>query len=186
MIKRFTLSSISIAIILFFWSGLTQLFPWGVPTTKKLRTASDVVEKNFQANDLKSYPEYYFTTSEFDAQMVNKVNTLTTNHTFSWIVSKPISYYNPLRYFIVAFLIHFIVGILITRLLLFVSDKRLVTQINFILLIALLASFSIYGAFSNWWGLTLVYSIGESLNLIIGWIISAYIASKYILKPKSV
>ena len=88
---------------------------------------------------------------------MNKVNTLTTEGTFSWIVTKPISYYNPTRYFLIEFLTQITVGVLISFILLFTANMPFLKRIQFILIIGIIANIATYGRLTNWWGMSLQY-----------------------------
>ncbi|MFW5848113.1 MAG: hypothetical protein ACOCVF_04290 [bacterium] len=180
---RFMISSFIIGLLLFLWSGLTQFIPWGVPTTNTLRSTSiEMKKQNFQAPNLKEFENNHFTTEEFDKEMVNKINTLTTEKTFSWIITKPLSYYDQGRYFIIELINQILIGFLLSAILLLSHKLKFYRRILLILTIGIISTVAIYGRLSNWWGLPMLYAIGESINLILGWLLAGFISAKFIIK----
>jgi len=181
---KFLVSVVIVTVILFLWSGISQMFPWGVPSSNTLRSTSNSEVKNFQAPNLKSFKANELTTDKFDEEMVNKVNTLTTDKTFSWIVTKPISYYNPMKYFFGEIITQLFVALILTLIILFTAGLKINLRILFVVLIGILSSVSIYGQLFNWWGLTVQYALGASINLILGWVLGSLIPIIFIYKHR--
>ena len=166
-------------IILFLWSGLTQIFPWGVPSTNNIISSQSNQTKEIEASNLKRFTVNKFTTAEFDQEMVNKVNTLTTDMTFSWIVTKPLSYYNPIHYFMREVLTQFLIGFLLTIICLLTQPLPFKQRFLTVLFVGIITGISTYGQLFNWWGLTAIYALGVSANLLIGWAIAGFILIKF-------
>jgi len=179
---KFLISVVVVTVILFLWSGITQMFPWGVPSANTLRSTSNSEVKNFQAPNLKTFKVNELTTEKFDEELVNKVNTLTTDKTFSWIITKPISYYNPMKYFFGEIITQLFVALILTLIIFFTSGLKVNVRILFVVLIGILSSVSIYGQLFNWWGLTIKYALGASINLIVGMMLGALIPILFIFK----
>lgn len=170
--------------MLFLWSGLTQMFPWGVPTTQTISTQSNSQTESFQTPNLIELPPNSLTTEQFDDQFVNKISTLTTDKTFSWIISRPIETYNVSAYFIKEIITQFLVGLFLAFLLLLTRNLPNKTRLTLIGLSGVLAVTAIYGQMMNWWGLPALYALGAGFNLILGWLIAGLISTQFIIKTE--
>src|SRR5688572_2236934 len=137
--KKIILSTILSTVLLFFWGGLTQLFPWGVPTAQSIASQATGKTEIFQAPGLIELPVNALTTEKFDDQMVNKISILTTDKTFSWIITKPVEYYSVSSYFIKEILTQLLVSGFIALLLYLTADQNLAKRIYISSLAALLA-----------------------------------------------
>lgn len=182
MTKKIILSTIISTVILFLWSGLTQMFPWGVPTTQTIISQSDKQTESFQTPDLIELPANSLTTEKFDEQFVNKISTLTTDKTFSWIISAPIDNYNVAGYFIKEIITQLIVAILLAILLTLTINLLNKQRLTLIAIVGLLAVTGIYGQMMNWWSMPSLYALGAGFNLIAGWLIAGFISSKFLIK----
>lgn len=179
--SKVLLSTIVSTVILFLFNGLAQMLPWGVPSTQNVNVQTEVSEGQSEvANFLKLAPNS-LTTHAFDDQFVNKISTLSTDKTFSWIVTQPISEEYG-HYFIKEVITQLLVGLLIAVLLSLTLKLELRTRIGLVTIAALAASVATYGQLMNWWALPAAYAIGVSINLIISWIVVAYISARFILK----
>jgi hypothetical protein len=182
--KKIFLSTVVSLVILFFWSGLTQIFPWGVPTTQAIHAQESDKTESFQTPNLVKMPAKSLTTNQFDKQFSNKISTYTTDETFSWIISKPISYYNPTHYFIKEILVQFIVSIFMAILLFLTQTIETNKRLLLVLSVGVMCVMATYGQMMNWWGMPALYGLGVGLNLVIGWLIASWVSIKYILKSK--
>jgi hypothetical protein len=182
MTKKIIISTIVSTVILFLWSGLTQMFPWGVPTAQTITSQTNKQTESFQTPNLVELPANSLTTEKYDEQFVNKISTLTTDKTFSWIITKPVDYYNVGNYFIREILTQLLVALLLATLLVLTVGLTNQKRLTIIAICGVLAVTAIYGQMMNWWGVPAIYALGAGLNLIIGWILSAFISSKFIIK----
>ncbi|MBI1297336.1 hypothetical protein GC175_20540 [bacterium] len=169
-------------VVLFVWSGLVQIFPWGVPSAAVLASQTEGQTEPFQAPNVQRLPANALTSPQFDAEMVNRVSTLITDNTFSWIVTKPLAYYNPLLYFAREFATQIAVGLLLTLVLILTSPLPNRQRLLIVTLAGILAAIATYGQLFNWWGLTIVYALGVSFNLVIGWIVVSFVLTRFVLK----
>jgi hypothetical protein len=169
-------------VLLFLWSGLTQQLPWGVPSAQVVISADSVESDTFQGENIERHDAHSLTTPLFDETMVNRVNTLTTDETFSWIVTKPRAYYNPLAYLGREALTQMLTGLLLAAALIIARPLGLSGQLLVVLLLALAATVATYGQLFNWWGLTTRYAIGASLNLIVGWLVAAFMVAYFVMR----
>jgi hypothetical protein len=183
MTKKIIISTIVSTVILFLWSGLTQMFPWGVPTAQTITSQTNKQTESFQTPKLIDLTANSLTTEKFDEQFVNKISTLTTDKTFSWIITKPIGYYNVGNYFIKEIVTQLLVALFLATLLMLTIGLSNQKRLTIIAFTGVLAVTAIYGQMMNWWGVPAIYALGAGLNLIIGWTLSAFVSSKFIIKP---
>ncbi len=170
-------------MILCFWSGLTQLFPWGVPTAQIISSQTNKQTESFQTPNLIELLAGSLTTEKFDEQFVNRISTLTTDKTFSWIITKPVDYHNVGNYFIKEIVTQLLVSLLLATLLVLTIELPNKKRLTIIAISGVLAVTAIYGQMMNWWGVPAIYALGAGLNLLIGWILSALVSTKFIIKP---
>lgn len=182
MTKKIIISTIVSTVILFLWSGVSQMFPWGVPTAQPISSQTTTKTESFQTPNLVELPANSLTTDKFDEQFVNKISTLTTDKTFSWIITKPVDYYNVGNYFIKEIITQILVSLLLTILLVLTIGLPNKKRLTIIAIIGVLSVTAIYGQMMNWWGIPAIYALGAGLNLIIGWILSAFVSTKFIIK----
>jgi hypothetical protein len=182
MTKKILISTLVTTIVLFLWSGITQMFPWGVPTAQAISTQSSKKTDSFQTPNLIELPANSLTTEQFDAQLVGKISTLTTDKTFSWIISSPISYYNVGNYFMREIFTQLIVALLLSLLLWQIRGFNLITRLQIVGIAAIMGTIATYGQQLNWWGMPSLYAFGAAFNLIAGWLLAGLILSKWIIK----
>ena len=180
--KKFVLSVLISTVILFLWSGVSQMFPWGVPSTQTVSTQSDNQTESFQAPNLIELPPYSLTTPDFDRQFANKISTLTTDDSFSWIISKPIDSYSMGSYFVKEALTQLVVALILGFILLLTVKLDLKTRLGVVALFGLAAVAAIYGQMMNWWGMPALYALGVGINMIVGWILASWVSARYLIK----
>ena len=177
--KKYATAVIIYTILLFVWSGFTQVLPWGIPTAQKITTQSKEFIKEIP--NLIKVEQNNLTTDAFDKTFNNRISTYTTNNTFSWIITQPLQN-DYSGYFINEIIVQFFVGALLTCILAFTIKLDLKTRLSIIFIMGFLAFTATYGQLMNWWRLPPKYALGVGLNLIAGWTLSSFIISKYILK----
>ncbi|MCC5928869.1 MAG: hypothetical protein JJU28_06460 [Cyclobacteriaceae bacterium] len=180
--KRPLFSILAMSAILFIWSGISQMFPWGVPSAQTISAQSEQNTESFQAPNLIEMEAGSLTTSTFDEVMRGKISTLTTDKTFSWIITAPIDNYNPMGYFVWEIITQLFIGIFLTLLLIKLSAQPLTDKLLVVGLAGLLAFTGIYGQMLNWWAMPAMYAVGAGINLIIGWLLAAFVSAKWIIK----
>ena len=177
--KRIVYAVITYTILLFLWSGFTQILPWGIPSAQKISVQSK--ENSKEIPNLIYLKPNTLTTDYFDKTFNHKISTYTTNDTFSWIITQPLQT-DYSGYFIKELITQFFVAILLTILLILTIKLELKTKLTIILVVGILIFSSTYLQLMNWWGLPARYALGVGANLIFGWSFSSFIVSKYILK----
>ncbi|MBD81440.1 MAG: hypothetical protein CL840_21155 [Crocinitomicaceae bacterium] len=179
--KKYLLASLVFTVLLFLWSGITQMLPWGIPTTQKITVQSGDIA-NEPSNLIKLQPNA-LTTNDFDSTFNHKISTYTTNATFSWIVTQPLRT-DYTSYFVGEIITQFFVGVLLVVLLLLTKNHNIQTRMLFVGIVGLITWVATYGQLLNWWALPATYAIGVGANLIIGWLVTCFIVSRFILKPE--
>lgn len=179
--KKFILSSFVFTIMLFVWSGLTQMLPWGIPAVQKITVQSGSTITH-TPNQLR-LPPNSLTTSNFDSTFNHKISTYITDNTFSWIVTQPLKT-NYTGYFIGEVITQFLVGIFLTILLMLTQNHKIQKRMLIIGFVGLVAWTATYGQFINWWAMPASYAVGVGVNLMIGWLVSGFLVSRFILKSE--
>jgi hypothetical protein len=180
--KKITLSVLVITVILFCFGGLAQMFPWGIPSTQVITAQAGGQTEAFQAPQEIKMEAGTLTTDAFDEVMVGKISTLTTDKTFSWIISAPISRFDAGTYFALEILTQFLVAVMLTLLLFLTKGMELTQRVLLMLIAAIAASSSIIGQQLNWWALPATYGVGVGINLVLSWTIAYYVSAKWIMK----
>lgn len=177
--KQYLLALVVFTIVLFLWSGFTQMLPWGISTSQKITVQSDSIVNEIP-NLIKLQPNT-LTTNDFDSTFNHRISTYTTDRTFSWIITQPLKT-SYTSYFIGEVITQFLVGIFLTILLVLTQKHKIQTRMFFICIVSLVAWTATYGQLLNWWAMPAAYAIGVGVNLMIGWLISGFLVSKFILK----
>jgi hypothetical protein len=177
--KRYLFSILAFTILLFMWSGLTQMLPWGIPTAQKITVQEESIA-NEPPNLIKLQPNT-LTTEDFDSVFNHKISTYTTEKTFSWIITQPLKT-DYSSYFIGEIITQFLVGILLTLLLVLTKSFKTQKRMMLVGAISLIAWLGTYGQLLNWWAMPATYAIGVGVNLMIGWLTTCFLVSRFILK----
>lgn len=114
--------------------------------------------------------------------MTGRVSTLTTDETFSWVITKPISYYNPTAYFIGEGITQLLTAFFLSVVLWKTRKMTFKNRLLIVVISALTAVVAIYGQQYNWWGLPLLYTLGVGFNLVVGWTLAAVISARWIIR----
>ncbi len=182
--KKIVIAIVISTVILFMWNGLVQFFPWGVPTTQVLNTQAGTTLNVKDMKNAITLPANSLTTNEFDEKCNNKVSTLITDKTFSWVIATPLKKYDMGSYFIKEAFTQLLVATFLSLLLFYTVILAFSTRLKIIGLAALAAAVATYGQQMNWWGLPASYGLGVMINLILGWLLVGFIVAKWIIKSK--
>lgn len=178
---RAVVASALAGLLLFLWSGLSQLFPWGVPTVPTFAATTDDPGA-FQAPHLVRVPAGTFTTPAFDERLGDGIATLTTDRSFAWVVSIPRERYDPGRYFGLELLSQLVVAALLVAFLRLTGELPRRRRVQALALLAAAGLVATYGVMANWWGLPARYALGLSVNVVVGWCLAAVVALR-VLAP---
>lgn len=168
---------------LFMWGGVTQMFPWGPSSAHVISTETSPELGAFHLRAPIVETPGSQGTAAFDEAFSGRLGLLFTDNTVSWISSMPIAYYDGAAYLTRQAVTQVVVAALIVALLVLLTPLGRKRSLSVIGLGAVSASVATYGVLSNWWGLAPAYAVGESVNLIVGWLIAAFAAS-FILSRK--
>lgn len=158
-------ATITGAVVLFLFDGLFQAIPnFGVRAVERMET-----------NDL--------TTAKF-SELTNRMAYIATDKTVSFVATRPAGFYNVSRFFAIEFLsalaIALAFAILFAKIPMGSLKDRLLLTAGF----ALAASFAIHIPYLNWWGFSMLYTIGVVVKTILGWTLIALIQNRFIFKFK--
>lgn len=172
---RFVAAVAACTATLFVWSGLSQVLPWGVPTVRTVAQTSDE-PPSFGASPLRVAPGT-FTTTAFDDQFGDGLNTLMTDRAFAWVAAVPRTRYDPMRYFVGELLCQLVCSLALVLATVLLTPLPRRRRLALVAVFGLGTSVGTYGVMTNWWGLPLRYSGGMSANLVVGWLIGALVAT---------
>jgi hypothetical protein len=150
---HYVLQVVLVTVVLTVLGGLSQALPWGLGSARQLRqvtAAGQANEFGSARNAVVDVAAHPVVTDEFDRHAVNQVSTLTTDRTFSWIVSKPVSYYRPGRYLGIEIATQALVASGLVTLTAALDDTSTGTTILATLVAAVLPCVATYGQLSNW------------------------------------
>jgi len=180
---RKLLCILSLTLVLFLWSGISQMFPWGVSSTQNV-SVQGIPDVDVAVSNMQHVPPNSLTTEAFDARFMGQISTYRTSRSFSWIVTQPLpkSY---THYFLKEALSQLIVAILLSIVLIASRTLTVKQRILLVFLVAGAAAAATYGQFLNWWQMPPSYALGASLNLILGWALCAFVGTRLIPSSKS-
>ena len=92
------------------------------------------------------------------------------------------SYYGLPLYFTREIVTHLIVSLLLSLLLWNIRAFALKSRLVVVLLAASAAVVATYGQDFNWQGTPASYAFGGAFNLVAGWLLAAFVVSKWIFK----
>ena len=182
MFKPFIATAVA-GLSLFLWGAVTQMFPWGPSSAHVISTETSPDLGAFHLRAPVVEEPGSLGTAAFDEAFSGRLGLLFTDSTVSWISSMPIAYYDGAAYLTRQAVTQVVVAALIVALLVLLAPLGRKRSLSVIGLGAVSASVATYGVLSNWWGLAPAYAVGESANLIVGWMIAA-IAASFILSRK--
>jgi|688.fasta_scaffold267287_2 hypothetical protein len=178
---KIVLSTLLSTAILFVWSGMAQMLPWGIPSTQNVIVQRTPLPARLQVPNVVQLSVDALITDQFDAQFLHKISTLTTDQTFSWIVTQPLNE-DYRGYLLVEFGTQFIVALLLALLLYLTRQLAFGTRVAILLLVGGLAVAATYGQLMNWWRIPALYALGVSFNLVLSWGVAGLLSMQLILK----
>ncbi|MEM8592255.1 MAG: hypothetical protein AAGF13_06975 [Pseudomonadota bacterium] len=156
---------------------MTQMFPWGPPSAHVITTETNPEIGAFHLRPPIIAEPGSVATDAFDDAFSGRIGMLFTDKTVSWISSKPLAYYDGAAYLTRQALTQAFVAAAIVCLLIQLAPLGRGRSLGVITLGGIAASLATYGVLANWWGLAAGYALGESANLVAGWMVSAAAAS---------
>ena len=163
--KQIIIATITGTIVLFLFDGAFQAIPkFGVRAVERMET-----------NDL--------TTTKF-VELTDQMAYLVTDKTVSFVATKQADFYNLSKFFAIEFLSAFAIALLFALLFAKIKFERLKDRLLLTIGFAVIASFAIHIPYLNWWGFSLVYTIGVVLKTVFGWTLIAFIQNRFIFKIK--
>ncbi|MBL8953090.1 MAG: hypothetical protein JNK82_20100 [Myxococcaceae bacterium] len=174
---RLAASVAAVTLALFFWSGLSQQLPWGVPTVKNVVATTGPVSDFAGTANLVMLPPGALTTPRFDTELGRGISTLTTEGTFAWVMSIDRAGYDPLRYLALELVSQLGVAMFIVVVMWQLRQLAASRRVGVVASMALCASTATWSVLANWWGVPPLFAAGMSLNLIVGWVLGATLSA---------
>ena len=159
------------------------MFPWGIASTQNLTTLREG-DESFSAPHQMRVTTEQMIGDEFENRCANKVTTLVTPKTVSWIVTQPLKA-DYSQYFVNELLTQLLVSLLLAKLLWLTRSLTFTQRILIIAVVGCMSGAATYGQLMNWWALPPAYALGVSFNLLCGWLIAGAVSAKFVL-PMSV
>lgn len=167
------LQVVVVTVLLTVLGGVGQVLPWGLGSARQITQRATEGDGSLPSGDavldVSSSP---IVTADFERIAVGHVSTLTTDRSFSWIVSKPLDYYRPNRYLAREVITQFVVATGMVMVHTLLGDASPGTTILVVAVAALMTAIATHGQLANWWGLPVRYAAGVSLVLIASWVLS--------------
>lgn len=183
-LPRLILGAFAATLVLFLWSGVTNMLPWGPPSAQVLLTEAEDANDPFRTGTrARVIDAGTLVGPNFDEAMSGRVSTLTTTGTFSWIVSRPLGYYDPAAYLAREAVTQALVAVLLTALAWITLSLGRAARLAVFGVAALAAAVASYGQLLNWWGLTAAYGFGAMANLLVGWLLAGVVLTLILRRP---
>ena len=180
---RFFISTIVMTLVLFMYGSLAQVLPWGIPTVQVVFSGESPPEAFQTIASIQRFGPGEFTTEKFAPQFAGQISTLSTDETFSWIVTTQIANYNPFAYLFHELLTQLLVAALLSTFLTLTVSVSNNERFKIVLVLALGALTATYIQQMNWWNVPASYQLGMIANVLISWSVAVFISAKWILKP---
>lgn len=176
-VKLFILSTLTGALIMFFW-GATEWFnpllhlPYKTATNPE--QVNQTLNTNMPENGIYLWPNGVETKTQ-DGKAKDIVYFIAKNNA---------SFYNPAKFMPVELLTQLLIWFLITYLLYFVNFTDYWKRIKLIIIVGILVGLTFFLPLWNWWGFSTSYVIIRWANMLVGWFLSS-LAVSYIFKKYS-
>jgi hypothetical protein len=164
-LSRLILATILGAVALFVSDSAFQAIPnFGIRAVEQLETKE-------------------FTTESFSL-LTNRMAYIVTDNTVSFVATQPANFYQLSKFFTVESLsvlaICLIFAIVFSKLGTTALRNRILITFSF----ALIASLAIHIPYFNWWGFSLLYTVGVILKTVLGWVVVSYVQNSIVYKVK--
>ena len=167
---RSVLSVLVGTIVLLLWYALVQFFPWGTGSVSNFSATSSETYVS-AAPGLEEAPPGTWTTEAFDDRFAGHISTLATDRSFSWIVSAPREHYSIPRYFAFHALTQAGVAAFLVLVLWVLTPLPRARRLAAVGILGVAGAIATYGGMLNWMGMPAAYGVGESFNLLAGWLL---------------
>ena len=157
--------------VLIIWYGLAQFFPWGAGSVSNFSATTDE-PYTAGAPGLEEAEPGTFTTEAFEERLGGRISTLATDHSFSWIIAAPRETYSFPRYLGFHALAQAGVAALLGLLVCLLAPLARAHRLAVVAVFSVVAGLTTYGGMLNWWGMPAGYGVGESFNLLVGWVLA--------------
>jgi len=178
MIRRRELMTVLVGTgLMFFYYGVVQILPFGAGAARNF--SSTLGEAYVMAGaDLREAPPGSWVTDAFDVDFVGRASTLATDGSFSWIFSVPRDGYDLARYFALHALTQLGVATCLLLALVAMAPLPRRRRLSLVGLFGVAAAVSSHGAMMNWIGVPPSHGIGESVHLVVSWLLAALVMDR--------
>ena len=150
-------------IVLFLFDGAIQAIPdFGISAVESLQTNSLTTEQ---------FPE-----------LSNRMAYIITDKTVSFVATKPLAYYSLPKFFAIELLSAFIISLLFAVLFSKFSTSKLSDRLLLTFVFGFIATMAIHIPYLNWWGFSILYTIGMTVRTVLGWLLIVFIQNYFIYK----
>lgn len=153
-------------VVMLLLGVFIQLFPWGFA-------------------DVKPFPDKQ-SVSEAILSQTEEGMYYTDEGTYALIAVSSPGWNSIPRKLLFDLITQFILAGIISFVLSLTASLKNRTRIALITCMSLAASIGVYIPDWNWWGFSLRYTLGASLNLVFVWTVAAVVLTRFVLKKENV
>jgi hypothetical protein len=137
------------------------------------------------APGLEEAPPGTWTTEAFDDRLGGRISTLATDRSFSWIISAPREHYSIPRYFTFHALTQAGVAAFLVLVLWVLAPLPRARRLAAVGVLGVAATIATYGGMLNWQGMPAAHGVGESFNLVVGWLLTFSVIDRLVVGKQS-
>lgn len=153
-------------VVMLLLGVFIQLFPWGFSDVKPFHDKQAVAEAILSQTEGGMY--------------------YTDEGTYAFIAVSSPAWNSIPRKLLFDLVTQFILAAIISFVLSLTVALKNLTRVALISCMSLAASIGVYFADWNWWGFSLRYTLGASLNLVFVWTVAAVVLTRFVLKKEKV
>lgn len=152
--------------------------PWGVPSSSIYYATTNSTTTPHNPRAILVKPHEY-TSKSFETDLLNKVSILVTDHTFSWITTRP-RHDSEAPLLVFEAVNQLFVSFALTLMAWTTASFTLSQRLAHFVAAALLVCVATYGQLFNWNGFTANYVLGMSFNLVVSWFFVGWVLINFV------
>ena len=164
--KKIIMGAVVGGVIMLLLGVFIQLLPWGFSDVKPLPDKQPVSEAILSQTEGGMY--------------------YTDEGTYAFIAVSSTAWNSIPRKLLFDLVTQFILAGIISFVLYLTAALKNRTRVALITCMSLAASIGVYFPDWNWWGFSLRYTLGASLNLVFVWTVAALVLTRFVLKKEKV
>jgi hypothetical protein len=150
---------------------IVQFFPWGTGSVSNL-SATSGESYAAAAPGLEQASSGTWTTEAFEEQLGGRISTLATDRSFSWIVSARREHYSIPRDLAFRALTQARIAVVLVLVPTVLAPLSRMRRLAAVACMGASGTIAIHGGMMNWMGMLAAYCVGESFNLLVGWLLA--------------